>query len=232
MSRKPVIVFSPVLLLGWCGWLIISWLVQLMIDGPSWAADQPLLPPVRWMLEAMMVGMGLIWPAWRLSIVPRAPPLPARLPTPAPSPAGRVFSDALGMMLINQAVLWLVRVMVQWSPLQTALIDLTFAVWLLPVALCIYVGRRWDTPPHRTWAMVLCVLTLTAGIWLSVLSGVRLVQWTPFHMLWMLKNPLAYRIPTSAILARLGIVGGVSLIAWTFVALISVKSRRQWAHAR
>jgi len=94
---------SRPLLLGWCLWLLVSWAINLMLDGSA------AMPAVRWMLVCALVGIMIAWPVWRLS-----------LPTP-PMPTLSTLSDLFFLWLIFQVLV--LRVGIDWPIDHAILID-------------------------------------------------------------------------------------------------------------
>jgi hypothetical protein len=185
-------------LLAWCIWLLVSWVTNLGAGSPE--------PAVRGMLQSIMLGMGLIWPAWRLSqgYNPRC--------------GWRIVTDLILLLLLTQVVLWPVRfVLMAWTTTQLLIINGVLIAWGAAAGLCAWIGQRGVSAFRRVAAMTVCVLLLTAG-WLSAaaLGEAWPVQWSPLYMLWMLAEGRA-AYDAAAMGWRLLVVAGATATVWAVV---------------
>ncbi|MHC4995478.1 MAG: hypothetical protein ACYTGQ_10535, partial [Planctomycetota bacterium] len=65
----PVRLVSQPLVVAWAGWILVSWLLNLSIDFTTLNTDvDSTLPAVRRTLQSILIGLGIVWPAWRLSL--------------------------------------------------------------------------------------------------------------------------------------------------------------------
>lgn len=184
MSRlkNANLVISPALLLGWLGWLVISWIVNLLLDPlrPVEGLGRDIaIPPVRGMLESMIVGLVLIWPAWRLS---------QRNST---QPGLQTLSDLLALLVIAQLPLWAMSAfIIDWPTAQALRIDAILLVFTTAAALCIWTGCTLNCGASRFAMTVVCALLLTGG-WLAM-AATGDPTWTrlsPMYWLWALADP-------------------------------------------
>jgi hypothetical protein len=124
-------------------------------------------PSVRWIIFSGMVGMMLLWPAYRLSGDPAPPPpaSPNALPPSRLGPVATTLIEWLCLMLVFQIVLWPIRLAPPaswltsstWSVQQTAWLDGAIACWTLMSAAVVAIGARGSSPRHRTLAMCACI---------------------------------------------------------------------------
>lgn len=152
-----------------CGWLLGSWCWMLWQDGAVGA--------VGWMILNAMIGLMLVWPAWRLS----------QAAEPDDSPTRIVLMDWLYLQLLLQITLWPLRLTADWSLTHTACIALVLAIW--PLATAGIVAWAWPRE-HRWMGMAACVglvliwpMAEAWGIWPSSLAG-----WSPLTLLWNLSQ--------------------------------------------
>jgi len=220
----PDYVVSRWLLLGWCFWLLASWLLMWSIESPprspvivqdlnaageaitvmrmGYPADA-FARLVQGMLQMTMIGLLLAWPAWRLSVSGRRE---AALETGA---------DLAAMLLVTQVVILLVNALVRWSWRRLMLIDATFVVWGALVGLIVWFGRKQAGGAARTAAMLACAAVVLGGWMAAMLLGTREpLWWSPLFMLWQLCEPDATVPLTSAAARRLAVVAAVVLLAW------------------
>ncbi len=218
---------SGTLAVAACAWLLASWLLQAKLHGGLvWIVSgalravpggtllgapvetrPPMAPMVRWMMQSVLLGIGLAWPAWRLSI---RRPKGRRI-------GAEVLADAVVLLAITKLVVWVMPVHVDWSKLQTLLVDATLTVWLLPIALWIYLGRHADTEAARAGFMGLCVATLLGGGPAAVLFQEPVEHWSPIYALWVLSEP-GTGVP-DRVVRPLVVVAAASLLGWLAAVL-------------
>lgn len=199
----------PGLVLMWCLWLLGSWLIVRWQDGLSPAQMLGLGdyagPPVtamdlRWMILAAAAGLSGLWPAVRLSQVPRRGRALDALVQP--------LVDWLSLMIIWQAVLWPVYALVPWPVEQAVWLDVAVGGWALLMAAVIGWGRSGRSHGRRTLAMGACLaLLLAEPAVLGLIQGsvhwlagpgeaVSALVWTPrispVPLLWALAAPTGY----------------------------------------
>ena len=184
-------------LLAWCLWLLISWVTNLGAGSPE--------PAARGMMQSVMVGLGLVWPAWRLS--------------QGYNPRGgwQIATDLLLLLLLTQVVLWPLRLLIEWTMAQILMIDAVLTVWGAAAAVCAWVGQRGVSSVRRVAATTACVLLLTGG-WLAIAwaGDPWPVHWSPLYMLWRLSEPhTAY--DAASLGWRLSVVAGLTATAWALV---------------
>jgi hypothetical protein len=110
---------SKGLVLLWCLWLMGNWLIISQVDT-SFAS-------FRWMMMAIMIGMVVLWPMYRLSQEhPDSDPAPepvkkrpfiyfGTFESAYPMRPGVVFTDWLCLNLVMQALIWPLYLGPQWS---------------------------------------------------------------------------------------------------------------------
>lgn len=178
---------SRELLLGWCFWLLGSWVLLGMGAHAT---------PVRWMIFAALGGMLLVWPAFRLSqngcvrrrirlsappppqapgagmtaMTTMAPMMPADADVPAGAPItpepplvsrltpGVIFRDWFALNMVFQAVVWPHLITGLWSLDQAAWVSAAVAAWTLLAGAVIAWGCRSCRGGIRLAAMTLVLL--------------------------------------------------------------------------
>ena len=128
----PAVMEVRVLVLGGCVYLLLAWAGVLWLIG--WAPGHLPMGPIRWMNVLALVGLVVVWPAFRLSQAARvrrplpppehpldpspacpspACPSPAcqcgasPTPTPAPLPIARRFEIGLALLdWLSLAMIW------------------------------------------------------------------------------------------------------------------------------
>ncbi len=117
MARPEIA--SKGLVLLWCLWLMGNWLIISRVDT-SFAS-------FRWMMMAIMIGLVVLWPMYRLSQDhPDTDPAPepvrkkpfiyfGTFESAYPMRPGVVFTDWLCLNLVLQAILWPLYLGPQWS---------------------------------------------------------------------------------------------------------------------
>jgi len=198
---------SPRLILGASAWLLVSWALNLAIDGPIRMSSETMLPAVRWLLLSAILGLHLVWPAWRLT-----QGTPDR-------PLAQTWLDMLSLALVFQIVIWPLRLLVHWSVWQTTLINLAVCVWLLPIGLCIYLGVRTPAPLMRISVQLIVLALLIAGpIYAMAAGDSASFSLNPLSIVW----GMASEIRPAGLARYVGsitTIALVSLIAW-IIALI------------
>jgi hypothetical protein len=203
---------SRPLLMAWCCWLLGSWLVNIDIDAPRWISDDALIPAARGMFISMVIGLGLIWPAWRLS-------LPLR---PGAAPGLQVATDAISLLAIAQLVIWPLRALLGWPAEMALLIDSALIVWTGAAALCVWGGLAGRSPAARSAGMAMAAIVLFGGPLLAAMTGaVEPARWSALHVMWTVSNGGLSFEEADAMIVRLaaaGLVVGVAgaLMGWRF----------------
>jgi hypothetical protein len=223
------------LVLGWCLWLIGTWVVLAMTLG--WARQTGGIgwnPSFRWMVFSAMVGLMGVWPAIRLS---QSPAFPAPLPTddqeahfrgrgwrfPALLP---VLWDWVALNVVFQAVLWPMKVLSQWSVVQSLWLVGALLAWSLLTGLVIAWGRCYPGAWMRTAAMVACVgIVLAEPVLLAVGSMVRgdvadvQMRLSPVQTLWALAGRPAMYSPAPWAFHVVA-VGAAALLGWAVLGVL------------
>jgi len=196
---------THVLVLGWCLWLIGSWVAVLLVDSTQ--------PAVRWMVFSALLGLMLLWPAVRLS-----------------QAAGRddgartwvVLRDWVALLLVFQAVVWPLRVNANWTLAQTALIDATIAGWSLLAGAVLAWGLGRGTAGRRSMAMAVCLLLLVGEPVAMTLLNLAATQgegtlwhlWlSPVEAIWKITQNWRFT-DAAPWITRAVLAWGLALIAW------------------
>lgn len=182
MDPKQDRVGVRVLVVGWCVWLLGAWVTALSLDSA--------VPAGRWMIFSTLIGMLVIWPAYRLSV-------PRHWADVAGGPMIAPLLDWFSLYFIVQAVIWPLMITAQWTVRQTLWLDLAIGAWSLVSALLIAWGCRSDHGGLRMVAMALCLLLIVGEPLLLALAGAgdgRPQQaWTmrvsPVETVWALSSP-------------------------------------------
>ena len=153
----------------WCVWLLGSWSLTIGLEAP--------IPAVSRMIFASVIGMMVLWPAWRLSQHRTQRPVGAgrdhgststsndsivaqegyQVPQVGP---GVIFRDWLSLNLVFQAVIWPLKISAQWGLGQTLWLDAAIASWSLLTAALVAWGSLATHGGKRTVAMALCLLVI------------------------------------------------------------------------
>ena len=176
--HSPRWYLSPELVLGWSLWLLLSWAVNWAIDTPVWHRAESLAPAVRGLTQSMMIGIGLMWPAWRLSHTNRE------------FVGRRTLVDLAWLLIVAQMVLWIVGGGLRWSDSHTLLVGAVVCVHGTLIAVIVWAGWRLPTGWGRAVAMAGCALVLGGGLLLTAATGEpEPARWSPLHMLWVMSEP-------------------------------------------
>ena len=209
-------------LVGWCVWLLVSWALNLALDpplnAPAWGIPEVLTPAVRGTMQSIILGLGLVWPAWRLSQNRTSHEEGNGGGSGGGGGGGgrEIVTDLTGMLLVAQVMVWLLRLLMGWSIPYTLLIALTLIVWAVAFGVCVWAGRL-GGEPGRVVAMIACAALLAGGWLITALTGlVAFAAWSPMHMLWVLIDEPRTADPRM-MTWRLLIVFALSIAAWTFL---------------
>lgn len=201
-------VFSRPLLLAWAGWLLGSWAVNLWIDSPSPLSTMSLVPIVRGMLQSILLGLVIVWPAWRLSKARQR------------SAGVECAADMFLLLLVSQTIIWAMRMIVGWTVIQTALIIVTVVVTGAAAAMITWWGRLARTGSGRALAMVGCALLLGGGwLWTWVTGAPVAAEWSPMATLWNWADPSHTHAGLADLAAQLARVSGVIALAWAITRM-------------
>jgi len=165
---------SREMMLGWCLWLLASWIMLGMGFNGT---------PIRQMIFASCIGMMIVWPAYRLSQNGRAEGTGIRgqetgdreqetacgcevaseiknqksLLTP-----GLIFRDWFALNGVFQAVIWPHLMTKHWTLEQAGWVSASVAAWSLLIAVVVAWGCRSLTAIWRFAAMLLVLAILFA----------------------------------------------------------------------
>jgi len=165
-SRRPAAIdlnpSSRELLLGWCLWLLGSWIILGMGFQRT---------PIREMILASMLGMMLLWPAFRLSQDGRRRRTihrdttadVAAMHTDSHAPGltpGLILRDWFALNCVFQAVVWPHVLTEQWHMDQAAWVTAAVAAWSLLAGAVTSLGCLARRNAGRVAAMAAIVLLL------------------------------------------------------------------------
>ncbi len=198
------------LILGWCLWLLGSWATTLWISATA--------PAVRWMVYAAMVGMLLVWPAFRLSQTRRR----ASSAFPEPMPLIGTLGDWLSLNLVLQAVVWPLQLIAQWSLTQTLWLIAALAAWSALIGVFIALGRCRRAASARTAAMLACVAVVLGESMLRVLietTGRSVGDWrlSPIGPLWEL-TAKREQFALAELPLTIALTAAAALLGWVLLA--------------
>ncbi|BAM02278.1 hypothetical protein [Phycisphaera mikurensis] len=208
--------------LGWCLWLIGSWVLVLGAAGGIPAAG----PTHRWMSFMAAIGVTAVWPALRLSQEARDR---RGRPTDAPLSRGAVLLDWVALNLVFQAVLWPMAFVGGWSLPQALLLGGTIAAWSLLAGLIVAWGRAFDRGSARTAAMggCLAVLLLEPLVLLAAVvargggwGGLPDLRLSPLQAVFAYSGPAArFAHADPAFASRVLGVGAAAVLGWVIFLL-------------
>lgn len=195
MRPTPHHVPARTLVIGWCLWLLGAWFVNNTLEG--WAVHTP-IAALRWTALATVVGIMLVWPAWRLS---------------CRHAQAFTFNTLLDMLLLLGLFQIVAAAIARsYSPLRAVLIDLTVVIWAIPIGMWIDLGRRGDAAV-RTLAMFGCMVTFAGGaVAAGHVDGPVAVAVSPLRTLWEL-------MATSAAFTDLALAWAMAAVAAGWVLL-------------
>ncbi|MAE61099.1 MAG: hypothetical protein CMJ49_07060 [Planctomycetaceae bacterium] len=206
VSNRPI---SQPLLLAWCGWLLASLLLHLMLAGAgAFEVREGLIQPIQRMLQSVMIGLVVIWPTWRLSQAHRD------------EGEWHVLSNWLCLVLVLQVTIWPLRYLIGqsdalgWSVQRTWVIDLTFVAWSWLVAAWVRLGVRRGTPAARSIVLVIIILLLLAGPLVATWTRrPEIGAISPYVSLWRLADPYV-RLETAVEVSRSAGVAVLGIAVW------------------
>ena len=238
-KRPPLHWSNREVVIGWCIWLMGSWVVNYDLSSP--------LPTARWMVFSSLVGMTLVWPAWRLSA---GRPLGLRPSIGNDLPIGNwnvdqdsdgdewpktdgnrwisvasVLIDWINLNLVFQAILWTVRLIAGWSIDQTLSITYVLATWSFLCHAIVAWGILKANGMQRFLAMAGCV-----AVWFVEPALISIAMYDTAEVWPMWISPLGVfdamtqdssSWSSQAIEIRVVTVAGMAGVLWVWVALIA-----------
>lgn len=166
-----------IVVLGWCLWLIGSWVVALW-NGTA-------VPASRWMLMLTTLGFTGVWPIVRLSLDPPR----------AVTPSKALIVEWVALAGILQAVVWPLALTAGWEAAQTFWIDSAILAWSLLNGAIVAVALRSGGAGPRAAAATLCMLVLFAEPLVLALAGgtdpaatTPVMRISPLQTLWTLSE--------------------------------------------
>ncbi|MHB1157354.1 MAG: hypothetical protein ACYC26_11030 [Phycisphaerales bacterium] len=193
---------SRPIVFGWVLWLLASWTINWLIDGPHIVTGVAVTPVVKWTLVMALVGLSTYWPIIRLSQSPQA----------ETSDAKTICADIWGFMLVFQVMLWPARFLVGWTVGQTLLIDLAVIMHATVILLCIILGRRGGSV-LRMVMMALCLAALAGpALMFDARHDETALGFDSLRTVWVLADHLPF-MNMAAVATRQGIVIAAALTA-------------------
>lgn len=197
MCRRPAppaVMEVRVLVLGWCVYLLVGWGGVLWLTG--WFPPRLPMGPIRWMNVLALVGVVVVWPAFRLSQSPRVRRVAegagsggavgmGLLPIAGRFEVGLAVLDWVSLGVIWQAVWLTLWMRSDWGVWQAVLVDLAVLGPAAGVAALIAGSRQTRSGAMRLGAMGLCVAWLLAEpAWMVATRGGWMPQVTPIAVVW------------------------------------------------
>ena len=232
------------LMLGWCLWLIGTWLLMVWRIG--------FFAPVhRWMVLAAAVGLLGVWPAVRLSERGLDDESARRVwqdrmrRRNGHAPADRrrrdarrgglwvgtrwaVFTDWLLLNLVFQAVLWPMGFAARWSLEQVLWIDAAVASWSLLTGVVVAWGCSSSGAGSRWAAMLMALAVIVAEPLLLVFASWwgggggqswPVLRLSPLQTLWALAGePYAFTLTPWA--GQVMTVAVAAVLGWAVLLLL------------
>lgn len=169
----------------WCLWLLGSWGVSLWRYNLTQASQL--------MMLAMMVGLMLIWPVYRLGERPESDP---EQEDHRPALHAVVLLDWMSLLIVCQAVFWPLKLVNEWPWPQALWLNGSLAAWSLAAGLMIVWGRSIDAMWSRFGAMLMCILIAFGGaIWLAGRACLEngalpsdIMQYGPLTGIWVMAH--------------------------------------------
>ena len=229
-ARRPVHTdpFLLLLIMGWCIYLLLGWVVPEITDGSGEG---------RWVFLTMMMGMTVLWPALRLSV--DGPQI--RQTTRRRTVRYRdVLVDWISLNLLNQVVLWAFYYHFRKPMELIVVMHLAVAGWSLLSAGIVAWGVRSRDGRARATAMLLCVLLVLGepvamvianvfGGYFHLLNQGQTLAWSmrvsPLEVIWSLTQPGRATDFTGA-LPTIASVWAGGVIAWILLVVL----RRRATH--
>ncbi len=214
---------SQGLIIAWCLWLLSSWWITLGVSSPA--------PAARWMVFASLIGLMLLWPAWRLSQAARVGPDGHLLAIGA----GQVLVDWATLNLVFQTIILPLRLTAGWTMPQTLWLDAAVMSWSLVSALFVGWGCRSWIGGHRAAAMGLCLLlvlgepALMGTVNLTAAPGHGLtwaMMVSPIQAVWALTSP-AHAWSPQPWATQIVCVAIAAVLGWVVLALLPRDKQRE-----
>jgi hypothetical protein len=127
------------------------------------------------------------------------------------------------LALVIQMVLWPMKILVDWSWAQTALVDGVFIAWCAPISLWIMLGLR-GGGTARIFAMIAAVASTFGPPLVAVSIHASALNYSALHMMRTVTNPLS-SFELADLLRRTGYIAGLGAAGW-IVALILGAGRK------
>ncbi len=217
-EAEPIVLPRGLILLGFV-WLVAWWAMAMGFRPPLHPSPASYEPGVKLMLLALMIGITIAWPVYRLS-----QPTSSR-------PIVQTWLDLLVLLAMSQVVIWPLRLVTTLSRASTAAMDAGLIGWAILIGAIVAAacGARASGP--RTLAMLACIgLGLIApalawvGISPEVASGDRGVL-SPLLLMHALADARS-EWPSSAVWLYLLILGTAGGLAWVGVAVAREREKR------
>lgn len=149
-ASQPLVVPRGLIFLSLL-WLIGSWVLSIGWRLPIQASSASFEPGVRMMLTCMVIGLMIGWPLLRLS------------QHASPHPVRQTLLDLAVLLTLIQVVIWLPRLLTNWTAQRTAAVDATIAAWTV-LAGAVVAGVIHTTRPElRIGGMLFCIALCLLG---------------------------------------------------------------------
>ncbi len=185
-----------VFVLGWCGWLLGSWVITLTLHGS--------VQTMRWMILSVGIGQMLIWPGLRLS---------QRMDLRGGKMRWVVIRDWFSMMIILQMVVWPLKYKAMWDWEQTLwMVGLMMGIGGV-VGLFIVLGGRRQDNWGSSLGMLGCAVFSCGGLLWRYLLGDGVKVLSPFEILWgMAADPRVWE--REVWVGDILLLGAVGVLGW------------------
>lgn len=211
----------------WCLWLLGSWGVAL------WRYD--LTQASQLMMLAVLLGLLLIWPLYRLSesVGPGRPGVSSKVPDSDGYLQTYVLVDWVSLLIVSQAVFWPLQVVNDWPRYQTQWLNLSLVAWSLMAALFVAWGCGRRSAWSRGVAMALCIaLAGGAGFWAVLMwwmgihaLPVDALSYGPLTGIWVMSHSPTWA-QQQVWMSQTVLVGSVGLMGWTGLSMIRLSLRQ------
>lgn len=210
-ERYPQFI-SRSLLLWWTVWLIVSFALNLQLDGGRPIANTVTM---QWTLEAALAGLMLAWPVLRLSQA-----------TPA-YPTFSTTGDLVALLAVLQMIIWPVGLMrVYWTADQTTALIVAFFAYGIMTGAVIDAARRRGAA-GRLVGMAACVVLFIGGtLALSDHASLLALLMAPPRAVWWLAGD-ANPIQARATLAGYAVIAAACVFAWVGLVAQAGRPRRE-----
>lgn len=132
-------------------WLVGSLVIAVGVRLPVQASSASFEPGVRLLLQCVVIGLMIAWPLLRLSQQPTTRPIQQTL------------LDLVVLLTLIQVVIWVPRLLTNWTVPRTAALDATVASWTVLAGAIVATVVHSNRPSLRTAGMLVCVVLCLLG---------------------------------------------------------------------